>query len=131
MDDMEGKINAFLSNPEAVQKMMGMVKALGAGEQPAAPAASERGEEAGGGLEGLDGLLGSLRNMDPKLMSGLMRVLGAYSGGHSHRETLLLSLKPYLRAERQGKVERAAQIMRMAHTAHIGIKTFLGGEEDA
>ncbi|MDR3207118.1 MAG: hypothetical protein LBT60_02185 [Oscillospiraceae bacterium] len=138
MDDMESKIGALLADPEAMQKVMGMARALGAGDKTKSPVEADAKSGSGGGqgeglggFGGLGGLLGGLQNMDPKLMSGLMRVLGAYSGEHSHRETLLLSLKPYLRVERQGKVERAAQIMRMARTARIGIKTFLGGEEDA
>ena len=69
--------------------------------------------------------------MDPKMISGLMNLLGAYNGGDDRREAVLLSLKPYLRKERQSKIERAAQMMRLARTASVGFKTFLGGGKDA
>ena len=81
--------------------------------------------------DGLSALLGGLQNIDPGMLSGLMSLVGAYSGGDDKREALLLSIKPYLRNERQSKLERAAHMMRIARTAHMGLKTFLGGNKDA
>ena len=144
MDDMEEKINAFLSNPEAMEKVMGMAQALGLGGGAAAapqaqpPQASphpapekEQPSVLADKPDGLGALFGGLQNMDPKMLSGLMNLVGAYSGGDDRREAVLLSIKPYLRNERQAKLERVSQMMRIARTARLGFKTFLGGGKDA
>ena len=46
---------------------------------------------------------------------------------NSNARTLLLALRPYLKPERQDKVERAIQL---AHLIHTG-KTFLTGRGNA
>lgn len=122
MDGMEEKLNAFLSNPDALEKVMGMARALGGGDTP------KTEEEKPS--DGLGSLLGGLQNMDPKLLSGLLSILGE-SGKSNDKEALLLSLKPYLREERQHKLEKAAQMLRIARAARIGIQTFMGGEDNA
>ncbi len=150
MDGMEDKINAFLSNPDALDKVMNMARALGGGGEPA-PAKKEASADGLGALtslasslggesssdkkgsssDGLGALLGGLQDMDPKLLSGLMGLISEYGNPDSGRESLLLALKPYLRSERQEKIDKAAQMMRMARTARLGLKTFLGGRQDA
>ena len=138
MDNMEQKINAFLSNPEAMEKLMSVARSIRPDDKPPknttpenqsvqVMAKSEPNPFAGG----FGSLLDGLQNVNPQMLSSLMSLIGAYNGGDDRREALLMSIKPYLRNERQAKLERAAQMMRLARTARIGLKSLLGGVEDA
>ena len=77
----------------------------------------------GGGLAGLAGLgnlagLGDLLgNIDPQLIQKLLPLVGelAGSGGGDERLQLLYALRPFLKPERQEKVERAVKAARLIH----------------
>lgn len=127
MEGMEDKLSALLSSPDVMEKVMGMARALG-GSSPETPP-EEDPSPGSGAPPAQDAFGGLLGTMDPKMLSGLMGLLGEYGGKEDPREKLLLALKPYLRKERQGKVDKAAQMVRLARTARIGMKTFLGGRE--
>ncbi|MEG1684029.1 MAG: hypothetical protein RR295_09355, partial [Oscillospiraceae bacterium] len=78
----------------------------------------------GGGLGGGGG--GGLGGIDPKLLTRmlpLLQELGSEQNGDSVR--LLHALRPFLKEERQDKVERALQLARMIHLA----KKFFAGWE--
>jgi len=130
----------------ANSKVMGMARSLGLGGGAPAPSDNRafaphdhqspapvqvQPPAAGGQPDGLGALLGGLQNMDPKMLSGLMGLLGAYNGGNDQRDAVLLSLKPYLRNERQAKLDRVSQMMRLARTARVGWNTFFGGDKNA
>jgi hypothetical protein len=64
--------------------------------------------------------------MDPKLLSKLLPVIQELGGQQdSNARALLYALRPYLKAERQEKVERALQLARLFHLG----KKFLAGWE--
>ena len=73
-------------------------------------------------------LLSSLSGgLDPKLLARLLPVLQELSRPEDHDACQLLhALRPYLRQDRQGKVERAIQLARLIH---IG-KKFLSSWEE-
>ncbi len=123
MDGLEEKLNAFLSSPDAMEKVMGMAKSLGVGSKEESPPEPSVSGGTGGLLDGLAGL-------DPKLLSSVMKLMSEYNSGSDHREKLLLSLRPYVRNERQQKLDRAAQIIRLARTVKSGLNVFGGGGED-
>ena len=64
--------------------------------------------------------------MDPKLLMKLLPLIQELGGQQdSNARQLLYALRPYLKSERQEKVERALQLARLFHLG----KKFLAGWE--
>ncbi|MCD8116100.1 MAG: hypothetical protein LUE21_03110, partial [Oscillospiraceae bacterium] len=108
--DLGDKISAILSDPEQMEKITQMAKGL-MGQTDARPAeeAAPAADTATGGLAALGG--------DTKLLSALG---SAFSGGQekNNRSTaLLMAMRPYMRPEKQEKLDRAMKIARMVHIA--------------
>ena len=150
MAEFEEKLNSLLSNPDAMAQVMQMAQSLsGGGGQtqpspppappqqpqqpppqaspvPAAPrpAPGPQAPPAGGDL--LSSLSGLAGNIDPKLLMKLLPLIQELSGQQdSNARQLLYALRPYLKPERQEKVERALQLARLFHLG----KKFLAGWE--
>lgn len=51
--------------------------------------------------------------IDPQILGKLAPLLQAYQSGNSQSMQLLLALRPFLKPEKQAKVERAVQLSRM------------------
>lgn len=127
MSEFEEKLNAFLSNPDAMAQVMNLAQSLnlgGGGEsQEAAPGGGDAPPPQGGvNLSGLGDLLGGI---DPKLLQRLLPLAGelAGGGGDDERMQLLYALRPFLKPERRDKVEKAA---RTARLIHVGKKLLAG-----
>lgn len=135
MGEFEEKLNAILSNPDALAQVANLAQSLnlgGGAESPAPP--PEEGAEPNarpssggsgpipdlGGLSGLGDLLGQI---DPTLLQKLLPLAGelAGGGGNDERLQLLHALEPFLKPERRGKVERAVKAARLIH---VGKKLF-------
>lgn len=122
MSDFEEKLNAILSNPEAMAQVMGLAQSLsgsgafdGGKDQSAPPpkAPSGGGGNAAGGAGGLGDLFSRI---DPKLIERLLPLIGELSrGDNDDRVQLLYALRPFLKPERRDKVERAVQAAKMIH----------------
>lgn len=144
MAEWEEKLNTLLSDPDAMAQVMQMAKSLSQqlgtqdGAQPeangAAPppngTASAQSPPPGGAsapgaaIPDLSALLGSI---DPATIRKLMPVLAQMNRPESGETAALLhALRPFLKQERQDKVDRAAQLARLIHLA----KTFLLSGED-
>lgn len=121
MAEFDDKLNSILSNPDAMSQIMQLAQSLSGGsggeQQPAQQQPPPRqtpppAPPAGGG-----DLLSSLAGgMDPGLLTRLLPViqeLGSQSDSNARR--LLYALRPYLKEERQEKVERALQLARLFH----------------
>ena len=127
MAEFDDKLNSILSNPDAMAQIMQLAQSLGGGtEQPAAPPppppqAPQPPAPGGGDL--LSSLTGGL---DPQLLLRLLPLIQELGGQQdSNARQLLYALRPYLKPERQEKVERALQLARLFR---IG-KKFLSGRE--
>ena len=138
MAEFDEKLNALLSNPDSMAQIMKLAQSLSGGEgAPAAAAASPSSAPpppppppAGGGgapsASGLDILSSLTGGIDPKLLTRLIPLVQEYSSGsNDSARQLLYALRPYLKPERQDKVERALQLARLAHIAR---KFFAGWE---
>ena len=107
MGEFEEKLNAILSNPDALAQVANLAQSLnlGGGSENGDGAAAEGGAEPDlGGLSGLGDLLGQI---DPGLLTG--------NGGSDERLQLLYALRPFLKPERRDKVERAVKTARLIH----------------
>ena len=132
MSEFDEKLNALLSNPDSMAQIMQLAQSLSGGSGPSAAAAPPPPPQpqsppppppppAGG--DPLSGLLGG---MDPKLMMRLLPLIQELGrDSDSNARQLLTALRPYLRPERQDRVERALQLARLIHLG----KQFLSGWE--
>lgn len=123
MSGFEEKLNAILSDPGAMAQVMELAQSLNLGdmEAPSPPAPSK-----GGDVGGLGDLLGSI---DPGMLTKLMPLVGELTGGQNdERVQLLYALRPFLRPERQEKVDRAVQAAKLIRVGRKLLKTM--GEQD-
>ncbi len=135
MAEFDDKLNSILSNPDAMSQIMQLAQSLGGGGQPAAsspPQPNAPGPQQtsswgspppqapppppmGGGGDLLSSLLGG-GGLDPGLLSRLLPLIQELGGQReSNARNLLYALRPYLRSDRQEKVERALQLARLFH----------------
>ena len=130
MSDFEEKLNAILSNPDAMAQVASLAQSLGGGaSQPSPPSSQEEpgaqppppaAETSSPDLGSLSSLLGQIDPATVQRLLPLMRDLN--SPQDSQRRQFLYALRPYLKESRRDKVDRALQIARMLHLG----KRFLG-----
>lgn len=137
MGEFEEKLNAILSNPDALAQVANLAQSLNLGggaenSGASAPPPEDGGEGTdtpppGGGpipdLGGLSGLGDLLGQIDPNLLQKLLPLVGELTGngGNDERLQLLYALRPFLKPERRDKVERAVKAARLIH---VGKKLF-------
>ena len=140
MAEFDEKLNSILSNPDAMSQIMQLAQSLGGdGQSAAPPPPGQPGPQQApawgppppqqtppsGGGDLLSSLLGG-GGLDPGLLSRLLPLIQELGGQRdSNARNLLYALRPYLRSDRQEKVERALQLARLFH---LGRK-FLSGWE--
>lgn len=138
MADFDEKLNNILSNPDAMAQIMQLAQSLGGGQDQGVPSEqasppslqSQSGQSPSwlgqsgpppyqqpqSGPDVLTGLSGLTGGMDPKLLLRLLPLIQELgSGQDSNARQLLYALRPYLKTERQEKVERALQLARLFH----------------
>ncbi len=142
MAEFDDKLNSILSNPDAMSQIMQLAQSLGGGgTQEPPPASPPPGQPPsppwgapqvpppsppqGGGGDLLSSLMGG-GGLDPGLLARLMPLIQELGGQqNSNARQLLFALRPYLKGDRQEKVERALQLARLFHLG----KKFLSGWE--
>lgn len=117
MNDWEEKLNALLSDPDAMAQVVGMAQTLsqqfGGGAPQSEPSVGENP-------------LRMLGNIDPALLTRLIPVLQQMNRSESSEASAFLyALRPFLKPSRRDKVDRACQLARIIHLA----KTFLTTQE--
>lgn len=114
MDDMESKLNAMLNDPAAMSRILQMAQQLsGSTAQPGAPPPPPKNDSPppppqGGGF-------------DPALLVRFLPLVQELQQSNTQIMQLLYALRPFLKEEKQPKVERAAKL---AHLICVG-KRFL------
>lgn len=132
MSDFEEKLNAILSNPDAMAQVASLAQSLGGGngapatsaadaqDQPAQPPPNGASEPAAPDPGNLSSLLGQI---DPVMIQRLLPLAQELNSPQDHqRKQFLYALRPYLRESRRDKIDRALQIAKMLHLG----KQFLG-----
>ena len=138
MAEFDEKLNSLLSSPEAMAQIMQMAQSLSGGQaqqppqqplqqpvRPAPPPPPAQAPPPSGGdlLSSLSGLTGGI---DPTMLTKLLPLIQELgSQNDSNARQLLYALRPYLKPERQEKIERALQLARLFHLG----KKFLAGWE--
>lgn len=129
MAEFDDTLNSLLSNPDAMSQIMQLAQSLSGGQnQPPTPQPQQAPQKSQAvpppppppipqpSFSGGD-LLSSLTNgIDPSLLFKLMPLIQELgSQQNSNARQLLYALRPYLKAERQEKIERALQLARLFH----------------
>lgn len=127
MAEFDEKLNSLLSNPDAMAQIMQMAQSLsGGGQEPSAPPPPPQPQQPAQPPQGADLLSSLTGGMDPKLMMKLLPLIQELGGQQdSNARQLLYALRPYLKPDRQEKIERALQLARLFHLG----KKFLAGWE--
>lgn len=122
MGDFEEKLNAILSNPQAMAQVASLAQSLNLGGERDDSQSSESFQDINseqkipnsGTFTGVADLLGQI---DPALISRLLPLISEFTdqSGNEARMQLLYALRPFLKAERQEKIERAAKAAKLLH----------------
>lgn len=113
--DLGAKLEAVLSDPAQMEKLTQMAKGLMG--QMGGPAADSAPEPPAAGDQ--------LREGDAKFLSAIGKAF-AGGGGTSRSTALLLAMRPYMRPEKQEKLDRAMKIARMANIAGAVMREYGG-----
>lgn len=106
MSELEDKLNSLLSDPAGMAQVMQLAQQLSSTMGQSTPPPAEK-QESGGNLGSI------LGGIDPGMIAKFLPLLQALSADQSHSAQLLNALKPYLKEEKQAKVERAARLARL------------------
>ena len=130
MAEFDEKLNSLLADPNAMAQIMQLAQSLTGGQgQSPPPSASPQAPppQQPPPPPPAPALLSSLAGgLDPKLLVKLLPLVQDLGGQKdTNARALLYALRPYLKEERQEKVERALQLARLFHLG----KKFLAGWE--
>lgn len=134
MAEFEDKLNSILGNQEAMNQIMALARSLSGEQQesPPAPEDMEKAEEityvpAAEAPEQPD-LSAMLGQIDPKMLQVGMDVIRQVQSTEDRNTALLNALRPFLREEKQVRLDRAMQIARMTKLIRAALGA-LGGKE--
>ena len=108
MEGLEEQLQKILDDPDSMAQILSLAQSFGlqppgaASSEPAAPPPPPD-----------DGFM--------KAVFGMMQQARQSDG---RQEALLLALKPYLRPERRGKIDRALQIAKISHLAGFALRNY-------
>ena len=143
MGELEEKLNTILGDPAAMGQIMALAQSLGKSDPSPSPA---NGDEDGGepGWEragaapdspapseaGGENPLAALSSLDPRLLQMGMRLWQEYQGGDERTTDLLQALRPFLRKERQARLDRAVQLAKLSHVIRVALQVLGEKGED-
>lgn len=116
MEDMDSKLNAMLNDPAAMARIIQMAQQLSGGAAQTASPPPPPPPQGAPSPPPTDGI-----GFDPMLLAKFLPLLQDLRQSNSQTTQLLYALRPFLKEEKQPKVERAAKL---AHLICIG-KRFL------
>ena len=127
--EFEEKLNSILGNPQAMEQIMTLARSLsgeegrGEGEAVLSSGEEEHGDRSGPppDLADLADLLGQI---DPRMIRTGMEVIRQVQSTEDRNAALLQALRPFLREERRGRLDRAIRIARMTRVVRAAITAF-------
>lgn len=127
MGEFEEKLNSILGDQQAMGQIMALAQSLGkqsSSDQEEKDTAPEPAEDAPPDLSQLMG------NLDPKMVQLGMRLMRKYQQDDGQNTALLQALRPYLREERRGRLDKAVQIAKMSRLLRVALGSLGGKGED-
>lgn len=135
MAEFEDKLNSILGNQAAMNQIMALARSLSGDQQETPPALegpAEKEEEVtyvptaeGPEQPDLSAMLGQI---DPKMLQVGMDIIRQIQSTEDRNTALLSALRPFLREEKQARLDRAMQIARMTKLIRAALGA-LGGKE--
>ena len=136
MADFEEKLNQILSNPQAMEQIMSLANSIagppgrgGQESQEADSPAPEQGPPSSAPMGALGGLGDLLSGLDAGAMGKVMELFSVYQQQGDEKAQLLAALKPFLRPERQSRLEQAIRITRMSRVIRTALGMMQGGAD--
>ena len=141
MSEFDDKLNALLSDPGSMAKIMELAQSLSGGPPPKnsgqAPPASPGAPPLGGAPPGNGGfpsgdggspLSSLLGGLDPSMLAKLLPLAQELGGAQTGQAAaLLFALRPYLKPERQANGPRALQLARLLRLGKRFLRDREGG----
>lgn len=124
--DFEEKLNAILSSPESMQQVAQLAQMLS--QQNATPdGTAEQEDTPSPGTPDLSALSSMLGGIDMATISRFLPLLQEMNSSQNDERTqLLYALKPFLKQERQEKIDTALRLARLLRAGKVFFKGFGG-----
>ena len=116
--DLGARLESILSDPEQMEKLTQMAQGLFG---QAAPAPEMSSPEGAAELSPPP-----IPGADTRFISALGKAFSG-GGGKSRSTALLVAMRPYMKPEKQEKLDRAMQIARMVNIAGVVMREYGGG----
>jgi len=126
MSEFEDKLNKVLSSPEDMEKIMGLARSLSGSKENSGEQKTD--DKRSGDGNDPSSLISSLGKLDPKMLGLVGKLFSEYSGGHDDKAALLAAIRPFVKEDRRGQIDKASEIARLAKLAKIAFSEFSGGD---
>lgn len=103
MEDMDSRLNAMLNDPATMTRIIQMAQQLSGGTEQTAPPPPPPPQNPPPSENGLD----------PMTLAKLLPLIQELQHSNSQTTQLLYALRPFLKEEKQSKVDRAAKLARL------------------
>ena len=119
MSQLDEKLNQLLGDPAAMAQVMQLAQQL----------SGTLGEGGGGGSPPPAPPLGTnpLGALDPQLLTRMLPLMQSLTQTSGPTQQLLTALRPFLREEKQEKLQRAAQLAKLIHLGKQFLTEWGGG----
>lgn len=108
MSEMEDKLNALLSDPDSMGRIMSLAQQLSGGTVPPPQSETTTPPPPPPSNPVPSGL-------DPQMIARFLPLIQEFSRDSGQSMQLLYALRPFLRESKQDKVERAIKLARIVH----------------
>lgn len=113
MSELQDKLNSLLSDPAGMAQVVQLAQQLSSTMEPSAAPTPKSGAPTPPPSPNPPPSTALPGGIDLGTVSRFLPMLQALSLDQSHSMQLLNALRPYLKEEKQGKVERAARLARL------------------
>lgn len=113
MSELQDKLNSLLSDPAGMAQVVQLAQQLSSTMEPSAAPTPQSGAPSPPPSPNPPPSTAMPGGIDLSTVSRFLPMLQALSSDQSHSMQLLNALRPYLKEEKQGKVERAARLARL------------------
>ncbi len=113
MSELQDKLNSLLSDPAGMAQVVQLAQQLSSTMEPSAAPTPQSGAPTPPPSPNSPPSTALPGGIDLSTVSRFLPMLQALSSDQSHSMQLLNALRPYLKEEKQGKVERAARLARL------------------
>jgi len=124
LSDLENKLNAILSDSNAMGQIMALARSLGGGQETSLTDSQTSPDNVNANT-----FASSLPpSIDPRILDVITKVFSMYNSNDDDRANLLIALRPFVRKERYAKLDQAVQISKITRALRIALDVFRSSE---